>query len=297
MKTSADVTSLTSVPNTPAKRTNSLGRAKSDCHTCSEKSRSCDRQRPRCTTCEHHNVLCGGYILPLFWQSNVSLRSRASRSTSPVGGSVQIQHGLDSRLGQSLGGTRSTIVSPQIRQYKFKAGRPKKRRKPPLDGPNKRTAVSSNTGGLKTTPVICKKHKDQTGANDDKVYEESPTQAIDSGKQRLANQASLSGKDHDARTKACETSTLHMTTERPSSITGTVPPETHINGDQDGLSASNCDLCTVPAEEQSTFQRSRRESQAPEISVQFANSGFALSQGIRHSDYRDKYRGILDRCM
>ncbi|KAH8655362.1 fungal-specific transcription factor domain-containing protein [Xylariales sp. PMI_506] len=49
-------------------RTNSLGWAKSDCHTCQSAQRICDRRRPRCDACTAKGVTCGGYIQELHWQ-------------------------------------------------------------------------------------------------------------------------------------------------------------------------------------------------------------------------------------
>lgn len=48
-------------------RTNSLAFAKTDCHTCASHQRSCDRKRPRCSTCYGKNILCGGYPMQLTW--------------------------------------------------------------------------------------------------------------------------------------------------------------------------------------------------------------------------------------
>lgn len=50
-------------------RTNSLGWAKSDCHSCQSSSRTCDRRRPRCNSCTSQGVICGGYVQRLQWQN------------------------------------------------------------------------------------------------------------------------------------------------------------------------------------------------------------------------------------
>lgn len=60
-----------------SKRTNSLGWAQSDCHTCSSLKRACDRRRPRCDACTADEIVCGGYVQKLDWR-------RASRSKPPL---------------------------------------------------------------------------------------------------------------------------------------------------------------------------------------------------------------------
>lgn len=87
-------------------RTNSLAFAKSDCHTCSELKRWCDRQRPQCGTCIKHRRKCGGYILDLTWKQ--------PSAASPAGNYVPPSPGR---------------AAASERQFKFKQGRPKKKRK------------------------------------------------------------------------------------------------------------------------------------------------------------------------
>ena len=50
------------------RRTNALGSAKADCHTCAKSQRRCDRQRPQCSQCRAAKLVCGGYILNLTWK-------------------------------------------------------------------------------------------------------------------------------------------------------------------------------------------------------------------------------------
>ena len=54
--------------NSRGQRTNSLGYAKHDCHTCSARKRYCDRQRPQCGTCLSDGQKCGGFALNLVWK-------------------------------------------------------------------------------------------------------------------------------------------------------------------------------------------------------------------------------------
>lgn len=133
MESSKPVPFLTYAPTATTRRTNSLGRAKSDCHTCSRFSRKCDRQRPRCSTCEQHEVLCGGYVLNLSWTENICVRSRASRSSSLVADDVIVQQDTAPQPPPPASQrSNPEVTGPQVRQYRFKAGRPKRRRKPSL---------------------------------------------------------------------------------------------------------------------------------------------------------------------
>lgn len=54
--------------NSRGQRTNSLGYAKHDCHTCSARNRHCDRQRPHCGPCLSDGQKCGGFTLNLVWK-------------------------------------------------------------------------------------------------------------------------------------------------------------------------------------------------------------------------------------
>ncbi|KAL9089635.1 MAG: hypothetical protein Q9165_005667 [Trypethelium subeluteriae] len=60
-------------------RTNSLGWAKSDCHTCQSIFRFCDRRRPRCDACTTEGVICGGYVQRLRWHGE-GRKARPARS-------------------------------------------------------------------------------------------------------------------------------------------------------------------------------------------------------------------------
>jgi hypothetical protein len=72
-------------------RTNSLGWAKSDCHTCQSNSRSCDRRRPRCQPCTDRGIICGGYIQQLQWQDS----RPKTRSKKRAGKTVHARAGYD----------------------------------------------------------------------------------------------------------------------------------------------------------------------------------------------------------
>jgi hypothetical protein len=65
----------TPVSSTNGRRTNSLGSAKPDCHTCSALHRKCGRQRPRCRTCQDTGVVCKGFSMQLSWHRGLSVQN------------------------------------------------------------------------------------------------------------------------------------------------------------------------------------------------------------------------------
>lgn len=99
-----------------ARRTNSLGSAKTDCHTCSSLKKPCDRQRPQCGTCRHEQRKCGGYVLDLVWKGH-SL-GEALSSTRNAAGTTVVN-----------GPVSPADLASSERQFKFKQGRPKMKRK------------------------------------------------------------------------------------------------------------------------------------------------------------------------
>jgi hypothetical protein len=88
-------------------RTNSLAFAKTDCHTCSELKRWCDRQRPRCGTCSSHRRKCGGFVLDFTWK-------KPREVPSP---------------NATVGDTREPLLPDSQKLFKFKKGRPRKKRR------------------------------------------------------------------------------------------------------------------------------------------------------------------------
>lgn len=93
----------------PTGRTNSLGSAKVDCHTCQELGQRCDRQRPRCGTCINDHRQCAGFAVDLRWQNRAA--------TAHIGTKATPKHGF--RFAG--GGTRS--------KRKTNGGAPRNRRR------------------------------------------------------------------------------------------------------------------------------------------------------------------------
>jgi hypothetical protein len=73
---------VTPASSTNGRRTNSLGSARPDCHTCSALHRKCDRQRPRCRTCQDTGVVCKGFSMQLSWQRGLSVQNLPSKVAS-----------------------------------------------------------------------------------------------------------------------------------------------------------------------------------------------------------------------
>lgn len=66
------------------RRTNSLGWAGSDCHTCAAGRKQCDRRRPFCRTCTSSGARCHGYAMKLDWQPGVASRGHMKKKKLQV---------------------------------------------------------------------------------------------------------------------------------------------------------------------------------------------------------------------
>ncbi|EXJ66881.1 uncharacterized protein A1O5_10076 [Cladophialophora psammophila CBS 110553] len=115
------------------RRTNSLAFAKSNCHNCEAIGLHCDRQRPRCTTCQQAGRLCQGYSMQLTWHRNHSAADKPPKVRATLS-QARVDTVASSCIGNSLprdaqDGHGEGSASSQPRQYMFVAGRPAKRRK------------------------------------------------------------------------------------------------------------------------------------------------------------------------
>lgn len=113
---------ITSSPLPLPRRTNSLALEKSDCYTCSEKQRKCDRKRRQCGTCESFDNTCIGYPVRLRWQDN----SISSRTQSKPVAPIPIPAPAPVARMEK---TASSSVSQPTRTFKFVADKPRKPRK------------------------------------------------------------------------------------------------------------------------------------------------------------------------
>ncbi|OQV07430.1 Fungal specific transcription factor domain-containing protein [Cladophialophora immunda] len=142
-----------------ARRTNSLAFAKSNCHNCEAIGIRCDRQRPRCTTCQQSGRLCQGYSMQLTWHRNHSTadkppKVRAALSQAKNGTAASsFAEGSLNHDGHSGNGEGSASTHP--RQYMFVAGRPAKRRKRQhvLEGTTTRTVSFDSKRNAPTTEL------------------------------------------------------------------------------------------------------------------------------------------------
>jgi hypothetical protein len=98
-------------------RTNSLGSAKVDCHTCLQSGSRCDRQRPRCGTCVKSHQECGGFKMDLVW-----------KNPKRTVGSRQSHANVSEHLDSSKHEPRANEGCE--RQFKFVQGRRRIKRKP-----------------------------------------------------------------------------------------------------------------------------------------------------------------------
>jgi len=119
-----------SPPEISYHRTNSLAFAKTDCHTCSALNRWCDRQRPQCGTCVKHRRKCGGFVLDLTWKDQ----------------------GLG-EVGASPSPSVTDCGNAPERQFKFKQGRPRKKRKTRVCNGGETTAPGSVPGSVRARRV------------------------------------------------------------------------------------------------------------------------------------------------
>ena len=120
-------------------RTNSLGRAKDDCHTCSRTRQHCDRQRPRCGTCNNSGQVCGGYTLDLTWKAVTGGIETSIPSTQS---SPDLCKTNPPRLAD---GHQS--ISSLGREFKFRVGKPKRPRKRPPEN----VSASKEIAGTNST--------------------------------------------------------------------------------------------------------------------------------------------------
>lgn len=106
--------------NSEGRRTNSLGFAKHDCHTCSAQRRPCDRQRPRCGPCLSNRQRCGGFATNLVWK-DVEIPPSASDPVLSTGFGI---------LSSNSTVRQNEPTKRNNRGFKFVKGRMKRKRKP-----------------------------------------------------------------------------------------------------------------------------------------------------------------------
>jgi hypothetical protein len=116
-----DQVALTNRPRRK-RRPNASGFAKTDCHTCVQAGKTCDRLLPKCETCLGNDEECGGYVVALKWGSTLVTEVKIeSTETEPNSDSVTPKGSRSTREPESLPVT-------QNKQIKFKVGKPKKSR-------------------------------------------------------------------------------------------------------------------------------------------------------------------------
>jgi len=108
------------------RRTNSLGFAKHDCHTCSSLRKCCDRRRPHCGTCKSSGRQCGGFAMELVWKDLAKVHAPcrpAKRSEhaeqlrkGPVREHIAFKFvpGTSKRQRNGNGAYRSAVAHPEL---------------------------------------------------------------------------------------------------------------------------------------------------------------------------------------
>ena len=112
----------TSSPLPLPRRTNSLALEKSDCYTCSQRKRKCDRKRRQCGTCESFDNTCIGYPVRLRWQDSSMSSGTQSNPVAPITNPVPTPV---ARVDK----TASSSALQPTRTYKFVGDKPRKQRK------------------------------------------------------------------------------------------------------------------------------------------------------------------------
>ncbi|KAF4761141.1 hypothetical protein HAV15_007087 [Penicillium sp. str.  len=126
------------------KRTNSLGFAQTDCHTCASLSEKCDRRRPRCSTCLGQDRRCGGFAMPLSWDP----RRMWSDNPSVAGASKDLPN------EETSVPTAFPLPADSPKRFRFVKGvsRPKKRRR--VNSPKEQASRSVVTENTAVTPEV-----------------------------------------------------------------------------------------------------------------------------------------------
>jgi hypothetical protein len=116
-----DQVALTSRPRRK-RRPNASGFAKTDCHTCVQAGKTCDRLLPKCETCLGNNEECGGYVVALKWGSTLVTEVKVENADpEPNSDSARPK-------GSRSTGKPDSLPVTQNKQIKFKVGKPKKSR-------------------------------------------------------------------------------------------------------------------------------------------------------------------------
>lgn len=119
------------------KRTNSLAFARTDCHTCASSGEQCDRRRPQCSMCLGRGRRCGGFAMPLSWDSR-RMWTETPSAAHDTSDNACARNNVTTALEKSSDTTASIVSPAQPRRFRFvRAGsKLRKRRKTRNDGDN-----------------------------------------------------------------------------------------------------------------------------------------------------------------
>ncbi|KAF7559741.1 hypothetical protein G7046_g4404 [Stylonectria norvegica] len=132
-------TARMSWPAEAPRRTNSLGFAKTDCHTCAKLHEKCDRKRPQCGACLFNRRKCGGFAMNLMWKAPVVQHQPSSKPSQQRRASddhlFKFVRGRASRRRQPKPSRGQSITSDEAPQPSDSCTEWQMKRHDELDGP------------------------------------------------------------------------------------------------------------------------------------------------------------------
>ena len=124
------------------RRPNASGFAKTDCHTCVQESRTCDRLLPKCEACLDKGVVCGGYVVDLKWSEGAVVVT-AVKNGEP-------NSDADNTGDSTTAARVDHLPITKGKEIKFRIGKPRTKRVKLRDH-------VSNEGKRESKPVAVKK--------------------------------------------------------------------------------------------------------------------------------------------
>ncbi|MCJ1365476.1 hypothetical protein MMC16_004598 [Acarospora aff. strigata] len=203
-------------------------------------------------------------------------------------------------MAQTKGENTSKASAPQIREFRFKAGRPKRRRKPSLNGQDKPRKDVSNPGCSDTTPA---RGEPQifAGLEDHRFVEEDyDTLASNILYPQQVKESLLSGSEHSLSDLPCRKLVASEESWPCESVDEAEASEPNSSGSSTTISSSWNDAYVVPSRAQPDpawslvdGSASSRERCSP---MSFISSTTTVSPGILHADLPAKFSEVFARC-
>jgi hypothetical protein len=283
------------------RRTNSLGVAKVDCHTCSALKQHCDRQRPRCRMCISNGRKCGGFMMDLTWKNPSTSRKATA---SPRDGCERT--------------SKCNEPPPQDRpHFKFVRGRPTRKRRPKTC--DKTTAQPATTQDIPQPYRIFQ--IDLTGMTHSEHLDTGQLDFPSSSTRSDGDRLEWQDREDLPRTDATWFSTFSPSAEPPPRSEYT-PSQSHIDlhmlpnihdttgyspiesiqSDHFELRRSSSDLVPFPNLHQEDHQRTERgisdptDEYGPTQNSTILEGWKSIPTGVTYLDLIHKYGAILNMC-